>query len=117
MLASNVRVKSISTHSAPPPPLENGVVIYGWPLRRHIYFKHTSLRCEECDKTFTKNVYKKHMETVHADKTNRQYHCDQCSYTSYAMKYIYDHKSMAHYNEKEPMCKTCGQKFPSKVSM
>ena len=100
-----------------PPPLENGVVIYGWPLRRHIYFKHTSLRCEECDKTFTKNVYKKHMETVHADKTNRQYQCDQCSYTSYAMKYIYDHKSMAHYNEKEPMCKTCGQKFPSKVSM
>ena len=86
-------------------------------LRRHIYFKHTSLRCEECDKTFTKNVYKKHMETVHADKTNRQYQCDQCSYTSYAMKYIYDHKSMAHYNEKEPMCKTCGQKFPSKVSM
>ena len=55
------------------------------------------------------------METVHADKTNRQYQCDQCSYTSYAMKYIYDHKSMAHYNEKEPMCKTCGQKFPSKV--
>ena len=40
-------------------------------FRRHIYFKHTSLRCEECDKTFTKNVYKKHMETVHADKTNR----------------------------------------------
>ena len=57
------------------------------------------------------------METVHADKTNRQYQCDQCSYTSYAMKYIYDHKSMAHYNEKEPMCKTCGQKFPSKVSL
>ena len=84
-------------------------------LRRHIYFKHTSLHCEECDKSFTKNVYKKHMETVHADKNDRKYQCDQCSYTSYAMKYIYDHKSTVHYNEKDPVCKICDKKFASKA--
>ena len=84
-------------------------------MRKHIYLKHSSVKCEECNKSYTKNVYAKHIQTVHADKSSRKFKCDQCSFTSYAMKYIYDHKSAAHDNKDKPKCLSCHETFPNQM--
>ena len=56
-------------------------------LTKHKYISHKEVRCEECDKSYSRAVYIRHMRTVHVDKSNRTFKCDLCPYTSHAARY------------------------------
>ena len=58
-------------------------------LTKHKYISHKEVRCEECDKSYSRAVYIRHMRTVHVDKSNRTFKCDLCPYTSHAARYDY----------------------------
>ena len=56
-------------------------------LTKHKYISHKEVRCEECDKSYSRAVYIRHMRTVHVDKSNRTFKSDLCPYTSHAARY------------------------------
>ncbi len=74
-------------------------------LTRHRYNKHNKTKCEKCDKSFVNlAVYKKHLQTMHADKDNNLVvQCDACPYTTHSQIYLTQHKYRNH-----PMSSTGG---------
>ena len=53
-----------------------------------------------------------HKRTAHIDKNDKKFKCDLCDYTSYAKRYISDHKIKVHDNrDLKHMCHKCGEKF------
>ncbi len=65
-------------------------------LTQHKYMKHKEEYCEECNKSFPKAVYNRHMKTVHVNKDNKSFICDQCPFATHAQRYLSEHKTTFH---------------------
>lgn len=90
-------------------------------LRSHIIEEHKAekrrhlldgpINCVDCGKPFSsRNGLWLHRKTVHVNKDERRYKCDQCDFTTYHYKYLRDHNAMTH-REKKHICEKCGTKF------
>ena len=55
-------------------------------------------------------IYSISFQTAHVDKTQKNFKCDLCDYTSYAKRYILDHKAKVH-DEYKHVCDQCGERF------
>ena len=54
-------------------------------MKKHNYNKHTATKCELCGKVYScDTAYRKHKETVHADKSIKNFKCDMCDYATHA---------------------------------
>jgi hypothetical protein len=52
---------------------------------KHNYNKHSATKCELCDKVYScDTAYRKHKQTVHADKSIKNFKCDMCDYATHA---------------------------------
>ena len=60
--------------------------------RDHWRDAHRSVKCEECDKTFSGNGYYAHRRSFHADKNDKKFTCETCPYKSHAQRYLSEHK-------------------------
>lgn len=65
-------------------------------LTKHKYLKHTLVKCEECNKSFLKALYIRHMKTFHVSKDHKPFGCDLCPYKTHAQRYLSEHKSKYH---------------------
>ena len=77
----------------------------------HIKSNHTYIKCDPCNRSFMRHSYGSHVKNVHADHSNKQYKCDQCSYKTWSFSYIRSHRSNKHVSEEKPRCKVCNETF------
>ena len=77
-----------------------------------------STHCEKCDKSYTNyKQYRRHLLTIHVDKSIKPFSCDQCTFSTHAKRYLADHRRYHHtenqYQTKtqEYTCKACSQIF------
>ena len=62
------------------------------------------------------SIYQKHKESVHVDKSVKQFICDQCPFATHAQLYLNVHKRKDHVNkrQKEFLCDNCPKEFDLK---
>ena len=62
------------------------------------------------------STHKKHKESVHVDKSVKQFICDQCPFATHAQLYLNVHKRKDHVNkrQKEFLCDNCPKEFDLK---
>ena len=69
-----------------------------------------NLKCEKCDKTFTRKDNKKsHIDTVHSNI--RKYKCDQCEKAFKMSSSLKAHKACLHSTLRNFKCKECSSTF------
>lgn len=50
--------------------------------------KSVRKQCKICNKTLAAGVYRRHMNTVHADKSDMNFECSLCPFKTYAQAYL-----------------------------
>ena len=71
-------------------------------------YSNSNLKCP--------STHKKHKESVHVDKSVKQFICDQCPFATHAQLYLNVHKRKDHVNkrQKEFLCDNCPKEFDLK---
>ena len=85
-------------------------------LERHMEKEHFNTRypCTDCPKILgDKNSLQKHITTVHKADRERRFQCDECEFSTHAMKYLKGHKFNCHMKDKHNFaCDQCDKRFP-----
>ena len=85
-------------------------------LKRHINlcdeYNKTTIKCNKCQKTFTRFGIKAHGEKCHGLQTSKLYACSECEYKAKSANDIRNHQAQEHTNAVY-ICDECGHKGSS----
>ena len=65
-------------------------------LRKHIRARHYYQQCHLCDKVVQLHILKRHLESVHGDRSKKKHKCNLCDFTTHSGRYLTDHKYNVH---------------------